>query len=1071
MSLKTKVFTSAVKEYISLPKLDDVQFRSFRWFIEEGIKQVFSEYSPIKDYTGKDLELYFGNYWFDEPKTSEEKARRDFLTFEAPFRVIARLVNKGTGEVKEQEIYLGEMPMMTSKGTFIINGVEKVVISQLIRSSGVYFVESSSRSKKFFGAKILPGRGSWIEFDTDVSGTIGVKIDKKRRIYATSLLRIFGLETDEEILGAFIDKDKNGHIQKTLKTDPAKDLQSAYLEVYKRLRPGEMPVFDNAKSFLDSMFKRTERYDLSDVGRFKINQRLFNEHDRKSFSPEQRLLRKEDLVAVLLEIVRLNSTPGSEPDDIDHLGNRRIRSVGEILRDRLVVGIARMRRTIQDRMSTIDMSVANPAQLIFPKPLIGAVREFLMLSPLSHFTEQTNPLAQLEHKRRISSMGPGGLKKERAGMEVRDVHLSHYGRICPVATPEGANIGLVSHFSSFSRVNNLGFIETPYLKVEDGKVTGEVIWMDAYEEEKFMIAHSAIQRDSKGQILEKEVKVRKGKEILVVASTEVEYIDSSPQQLISIATGLIPFLENTDGNRALMGSNMQRQAVPCVVPQAPLVGTGFEEKAALDSGELIVAEGDGEVVFADASKVVVNYSHPEKVQKVYDLKKFSITNQYTCINQKILVRVGDRIKKGQVLADGESTANGVLALGQNLLVAFMPWGGYNFEDAIIISERVVKNDVFSSVHIHEFICDVRETKLGNEETSPDIPNVSEERLKDLDEEGIVRVGAEVRENDILVGKITPRGEEELSAEEKLLRAIFGEKAKEVKDSSLKLETGRKGRVISVKVFSRDKGDKLPPGVIKRVYVEVAELRKVMVGDKLAGRHGNKGVVSIIVPVEDMPYLADGTPVDVILNPVGVVKRMNLGQILETHLGWAASKLGYRAITPVFSGAREADIKAELKNAGLPESGQTKVFDGRTGEVLGEKITVGSIYLMKLNHLVEDKIHMRSIGPYSLITQQPLGGKARGGGQRFGEMEVWALEGHGAAHTLQEILTIKSDDIFGRAATYESLVKGEPIKKPNIPASFAVLVNELRGIGLGVEIIGEKTLAERKAEEDRDSELS
>ena len=1066
MFTETKVFSSSPKNVLPLPRLDENQFQSFRWFIEHGIKNVFAEYSPIKDYTSKDLELHFGKYWFDEPKTTEEKARRDFLTFEAPWRVVVSLHNKKTGEIKEQEIYLGELPMMTSKGTFIVNGVERVVISQLIRSSGVYFIENTARAKKLFGAKILPGRGSWLEFDTDSAGTIGVRIDRKRRVLATSLLRVFGMETDEEILKAFSDIDKVGYIEKTLKTDPAKDAASAYLEVYKRLRPGEMGVFENAKSFLDAMFKRSERYDLSDVGRFKLSQRLFNIHAIKNYSPQERLLDKKDLVAVLREIIRLNTTPGALSDDIDHLGNRRIRACGEILRDRLIVGMSRMRRTVQDRMSTIDLAISNPAQLIFPKPLISAVKDFLMTSQLSHFTDQINPLSQLEHKRRISSMGPGGLKKERAGLEVRDVHLSHYGRICPVQTPEGQNIGLVSQFASFSRINSLGFIETPYVEVKNGKVTEEIHWMDAYEEEKYLIAYGTIRRNQKGEIEDKEVKVRNGHNILVVKPSDVQYIDASPQQLISIATGLIPFLENTDGNRALMGSNMQRQAVPCVLPQAPLVSTGFEERAAYDSGELLVSEEDGEVILVDSSKIVIKYAGSEKKEKTYELKKFSITNQYTCINQRPIIKRGDRVKKGQVIADGESTANGVLALGQNLNVAFMTWGGYNFEDAVIISERVVKNDIFSSVHIHEFSCDVRETKLGEEQTTPDIPNVSEERLKDLDEEGIVRIGAEVRENDILVGKITPRGEEELSAEEKLLRAIFGEKAKEVKDSSLKLDYGRQGRVIKVKVFSRDKGDKLPPGVIKKVYVEVAELRKIRVGDKVAGRHGNKGVISIIVPVEDMPYLADGTPIDVVLNPVGVVKRMNLGQILETHLGWAASKLGYRAITPVFSGATEKDIKEELKRAGLPESGQTAVYDGKSGEILGEKITVGSIYLMKLNHLVEDKIHMCSTGRYSLITQQPLGGKARGGGQRFGEMEVWALEGYGAAHTLQEILTIKSDDIFGRASTYESLVKGEVIRKPNIPASFAVLVSELKGMALNVLILGEKTLAERRAEEER-----
>ncbi|MEW5805423.1 MAG: DNA-directed RNA polymerase subunit beta [Patescibacteria group bacterium] len=1071
MFAKTKVFSSASKKSLSLPQLDQVQFDSFHWFIEKGIRQVFDEYSPIKDYTGKEFELYWGDYWFDDSKTTETKARRDFLTYEAPWRVMVKLINKQTKETKEQEIYLGELPMMTSKGTFIVNGVEKVVISQLIRSSGVYFVESSLRGgKQTFGAKILPNRGSWLEFDIDAYGTIGVKIDKKRRVAITSLLRIFGLETDEQIKKQFAEVDKSsGFIEKTLKIDSAKSVAEAHLEIYKRLKPGELPVLENAKSFLEAMFQRPERYDLGEVGRFKLNQRLFGDSKPKNYSQAERLLNQQDLVAVVKEMIRLSNTPGAKPDDIDHLGNRRIRAVGELLKERLVVGMGRARRIIQDRISTVDPATINPAQLIVPKPIISAIKEFLMLSQLSHYNEQTNPLSQLEHKRRISSTGPGGLKRERAGLEVRDVHLSHYGRICPIQTPEGANIGLVASYACLSRVNHLGFIETPYIEVKNGKITGKVIWLDAYEEEKYKIAHGAAELNEKGELIKNIVRVRISGGVDAVRKQDVDLIDASAHQLVSIAAGLIPFLENTDGNRALMGSNMQRQAVPCIIPQAPLVGTGFEEKAAYDSGQVIVSQGEGEVIEADAEKIIIKYLKPEKKQIVYQLSKFLKTNQYTCINQRPLVKKGDRVQKGQVIADGESTDKGVLALGQNLLVAFLPWYGYNFEDAIIISERVVKEDLFSSVHIHEFSCDVRETKLGSEMTTPDIPNVAEEKLKDLDEEGVVRIGAEVKENDILVGKITPRGEEELSAEEKLLRAIFGEKAKDVKDSSLRLEHGRRGRVVGVKVFSRDKGDKLQPGVIKRIYIEVAELRKITVGDKLAGRHGNKGVVSIIVPVEDMPYLEDGTPVDIVLNPVGVIKRMNLGQILETHLGWAASRLGYRAVTPVFSGAKEDQIKQELKTAGLPESGQARVFDGRTNEAFGNKITVGYIYIMKLNHLVEDKIHMRSIGPYSLITQQPLGGKARGGGQRFGEMEVWALEGYGAAHTLQEVMTIKSDDIFGRAATYEALVKGEEIKKPNIPASFAVMVSELKGMALGTELIGEKTQAERRAEEAEDEE--
>jgi DNA-directed RNA polymerase subunit beta len=1055
MFVKTKVFTSHPHVTTEIPPLNKIQFDSFRWLVEKGISRVFKEYSPIHDYTAKELELSFANYWLDEPKISETQARHDGLSYEAPLRVKTILVNLKTKEKKEQDIYFGDFPQMTSRGTFVVNGVERTVVSQLTKSAGVYFTLSPFKQRQIFGAQILPARGSWIEFETDPQGVIGVRIDKKRRVPATAFLRIFGLETDEAILKAFQDVDASSqYLAKTLKHDTAQTVADAYLEVYRRLKPGEPPVYDNAKSFLDNMFKKEERYDFGEVGRFKFNQRLYGKMNLASDGSYAKLLSLEDVKAVIRQIIVMNNDPKARPDDIDHLGNRRIKAVGEMLQERLMVGMVRMRRAIQDRMSTCDPLVATPAQLVVTSALLKPVKDFLMNSQLSQFMDQVNPLSQLEHKRTISSMGPGGLKRERAGFEVRDVHISHYGRVCPIQTPEGANIGLVSRFAAYSRLNPFGFIETPYLKVEKGRVTSEIVWLDAYEEEKYRIAHGSTQYDHKGNISEKEVRVRFKGEIQVIQPKEVEYLDISPQQLVSISAGLIPFLENTDPNRALMAANMERQAVPCVLPQAPLVGTGFEERAAKDSGQLLLADRDGEVIKVDASQIVIAYPDSGKHKNhTYRLTTFSRSNQDSCIHQRPLVKVGDKIKRGQMIADGESTTNGVLSLGQNLLVAFLPWYGYNFDDAIIISERVLKEDRFTSVTIKEFICEVRDTKLGPEITTFDIPNVSEERLKDLDEEGIVRIGAEVEANDILVGKITPRGEAELSAEEKLLRAIFGEKAKEVKDTSLRLEHGRKGRVIGIKVFSRDKGDKLSPGVIKRIHVEIAELRKVSAGDKLAGRHGNKGVVSIVVPEEDMPYLSDGTPVDVVLNPLGVVGRMNIGQILETHLGWAAHSLGYRAITPVFAGAKESEIKQELKTAGLPQSGQTAVYDGKTGECLGEKITVGYIYIMKLSHMVEDKIHMRATGPYALITQQPLGGKARMGGQRFGEMEVWALEGYGAAHTLQEMLTIKSDDIFGRTSTMEALIKGEKIKKPNLPASFAVLVSELRALGFKVDLLG------------------
>jgi len=1062
MERPIKIFSSHPKNLLDLPSLIELQLDSYNWMLKHGIREIFDEINPVRDYARKDLELSFLDYWLDEPKISEEKASSDGLTYEAPLRVRARLKNKRTGEIKEQEIYLGEFPLMTPRGTFIVNGVERVVVSQLIRSSGAYFTATRFRGRLLFGAKIIPNRGAWLEFETDADGVIGVKIDRRRKAPVTMLLRIFGLQKDEEIRKAFSDIDSSApkYIETTLKHDPAKSVDMAYIEIYQRLRPGDLATADNAKSLIDGMFKRLDRYDLAEVGRFKLNQRLGL---KTPVSAETRLLSKDDLIAVVREIIRLNRLPDARPDDIDHLGNRRCRAVGELMQNRMRVGLARTARIIQDRMSILDITTLTPAQLINPRPFMASIRDFLMSSQLSQFMDQINPLSELEHKRRVSAMGPGGLTRERAGFEVRDVHSSHYGRICPIQTPEGPNIGLVGHLASYARLNKFGFIETPYIRVKNGKVTGEVQWLDAYEEERHKIAHGGTPYAANGTILEEMVDARFKGEPVTVPAKEIEYIDVAPQQLLSVGASLIPFIEHDDANRALMGSNMQRQAVACVRPQAPLVSTGFEERAAGDSGQVLRAPVDGVIEEVDANRIVIRDTKNKKI--TLTLRRFGRTNQFTCINQKPLVRKGQKVKKNDPIADGPATEGGILALGQNVLVAFLSWRGGNFEDAIIISERLVKDDRFTSIHIEDFVCDVRDTKLGPEETSPDIPNVSEEKLKDLDEEGIVRIGAEVKENDILVGKITPKGEADLTAEERLLRAIFGEKAKEVRDTSLRLEHGKRGRVIGVKIFSRERGDKLEPGVIKRIQVEVAQLRKVTVGDKLAGRHGNKGVISMILPEEDMPRLEDGTPVDIILNPLGVASRMNIGQILETHLGWAARRLGYRAVSPALAGATEDEIKKELVAAGLPASGQVKVYDGRTGELLGDKVTVGEIYMMKLIHLVEDKIHMRSIGPYSLITQQPLGGKAQFGGQGFGEMEVWALEGYGAAYALQEMLTIKSDDVVGRAAAFESIIRGEAIRPPHAPSSFNVLINELKALGLSVELVGEERVEEDLAEED------
>lgn len=1056
--IKKKNFGKA-KIFLPLPDLLAIQKEGWKNFWERDLKELFKEISPIRDYTKKELELWFLDYELGQPNyKSALEAKENNDSFEAPLRVKTRLVNLKTKEIKEQEIFLTDFPIMTERGTFIINGVERVAISQLIRSPGVFFTAQEIEGKNYFGAKIIPNRGAWLEFETELSGAISVKIDRRRKVPATTLLRALGFSSNEEIKELFKDliPGEKDYIEETLKRDPTHNQTEALVEIYQRLRPGDMATPDTAKDLIWNMFFNFERYDLSRVGRWRMRERLpalksktKNPDSFEEITTKDRVLAPEDVVEVIREIIRLNNTPNAKPDQIDHLGNRRVRVFNELLINRLRVGFTRMARIIKDRMSTLDISTVTPLQLINPRPVMTVVKEFFTSSQLAQFMDNENPLSELEHKRRLSATGPGGLTRERAGFEVRDVQPSHYGRICPIQTPEGANIGLITHLSGYARINPYGFIETPYFKVENGRVTSKIQYLNAYEEEKYNIAAAGVSLDEKGNILEKEVEGRIKGEPGMIKREEVDFIDVSPEQALSVATSLIPFLQNDDANRAQMGSNMQRQAVPLLNPEPPLVMTGVEEIVAKNSGYVIFAEEDGEVVEVDGNHITIKTK--DKKTKTYYLKRFLRTNQFTCIDQKPVVRKGEKVKKGQILAEGGGISKGCLALGRNLLVAFLPWRGGNFEDACLISERLVKEDLLTSIYIENFTCDVRETKLGPEITTSDVPNVSEEKLKDLDEEGIVRIGAEVFPNDILVGKISPKGEVELTPEERLLRAIFGEKAKDVKDTSLRMEHGKKGKVIKVKVFSREKGHRLEPGVVKRVEIEVAEIRKIQAGDKLAGRHGNKGVISKILPEEDMPFLEDGTPVDIVLNPLGVVSRMNLGQILETHLGLAAKKLGYYAISPALSGATEKEIKEELKKAGFDESGKVTLYDGRTGLPFPEKVTVGYIYMMKLIHMVEDKVHARSIGPYSLITQQPLGGKAQFGGQRFGEMEVWALEGYGAAHTLQEMLTIKSDDVVGRASTYQMIIKGEKIKEPNIPASFKLLVNELKSLGLSVEV--------------------
>ncbi|HXX40052.1 MAG TPA: DNA-directed RNA polymerase subunit beta [bacterium] len=1100
---RNRVSFAKIHDVLDVPNLVEIQRDSFKWFLREGIREVFEEISPIKDFTGNlelhfavsrrrsrpaqedehgDLPLEFDGYRLEQLKYSVDECRERDYNYSAALKVQVRLVIRETGEVKEQEVFMGDFPLMTEQGTFVINGAERVVVSQLVRSPGVYYSMSPDTNNHLLPtATVIPHRGAWLEFEADVNGVVYVRIDRTRKLPVTILLRAvsqqkdarrgehLSLVTDEEI-AKYYDYDKA--IAATLQKDEAKTPDDALLAIYRRLRPGDPPTIESARTLLTTLFFDPRRYDLGRVGRYKLDKKLgFKPASEDSTQP--RVLQPRDIAEIVRYLISLYNGRG-KPDDIDHLGNRRVRSVGELLQNQFRVGMLRMERVIRERMTIQDVGAITPQVLINIRPVVAAIKEFFGSSQLSQFMDQTNPLAELTHKRRLSALGPGGLSRERAGFEVRDVHTSHYGRMCPIETPEGPNIGLISSLATYARVNPYGFIETPYRKVRDGRVTRSIEYLTADDEERYTIAQANAKVNADGKLIEPRVITRRGSANVLVPPDEVDYMDVSPKQMVSVATALIPFLEHDDANRALMGSNMQRQAVPLLRTEAPLVGTGMEHRAAVDSGAVVIAREAGEVTSVAGDMVVVKPDRGK--ERPYRLVKFQRSNQGTCINQRPIVDVGERVNLGDVIADGPCTDQGEIALGHNILVAFMPWEGYNYEDAILISERLVQKDLFTSIHIEEYEVEARDTKLGPEEITRDIPNVGEEALRDLDERGIVRIGAEVRSGDILVGKVTPKGETELTAEERLLRAIFGEKAREVRDTSLKVPHGEKGKVVAVKVFSREAGDELSPGVNQLVRVYVAQKRKITVGDKMAGRHGNKGVISRILPQEDMPYLPDGTAVDIVLNPLGVPSRMNVGQVLETHLGWAAELIGFHAESPVFDGPREDEIRELLKKAAqteagnrvqVDETGKTRLYDGRTGESFAQKVTVGQIYMMKLLHLVEDKIHARSTGPYSLITQQPLGGKAQFGGQRFGEMEVWALEAYGAANTLQELLTVKSDDVVGRVKTYEAIVKGENIQEPGVPESFKVLVKELQSLCLDVKVLSEdqKEIELKEIEED------
>ncbi|TWP22253.1 DNA-directed RNA polymerase subunit beta [TM7 phylum sp. oral taxon 352] len=1045
-----RVYFTSGDNALPLPNLIAHQKDSWRWFVEEGLSEIFSEINPIDDYTGQKLSLKFGKYYFGEPKNTDQFAKENNLTFEAPLHATVELTNKTTGVVEEQEIYLGEYPWMTERGTFIINGTERVVVSQLIRSAGVFFTAETIAGRNYYGAKIIPGRGAWMEFETASNGAIYVKIDRRRKMPATTLLRALGYPKTSEIKELFADIDTGDvkYIDETLDKDTSRGANEALIEVYRRLRPGDLATVDNARQMIERMFFDFKRFDYSRVGRYKLNQRLGLD---VANTAENRTLQMSDLVAILREVIRLNNT--QEPaDDIDALSNRRVRLVGELIARQFRVGMLRMQRNAMDRMSVADLESVSPSQLINARPIVAAVREFFTSSQLSQLLDEVNPLSELSHKRRLSSTGPGGLTRERAGFEVRDAHPTHYGRICSVETPEGANIGLVLNLATYARVNEYGFIETPYLRVKDGKVTDELVYLDASQEIGEVIADAGEALNEDGTFRDERVNARSNMQPSQVDASQVTFMDAAHRQILGSTAALVPFIEKTRVDRALTGSNMQRQAVPLLCPESATVGTGIEKAVAENSGHLIQASGDGEVVRADADEVHVKYADGVKI---YTLKHFVKNNDDRCYNQKVRVERGDKVKKGDILIEGASIAGGEIALGKNLLVAFMPWGGYNMEDAIIMSRRLVEDDRLTSINIKDYTVEVRETKLGPEIVTRDIPNVSEESLRHLDENGIVQIGSEVKAGDVLVGKITPKGEQELSSEERLLRAIFGEKAKDVRDTSQRMNNAGGGKVVGVKIFSRENGHELKAGVLMQIQIFVAQLRKIGVGDKMAGRFGNKGVVAKVLPVEDMPFLEDGTPVDVVLNPLGVPSRMNLGQIFETHLGMAARALGYRVATPSFNGVPSEKISDELEKAGLARDGKSQLFDGRTGEPFEERTTVGVMHMIKLHHMVSDKIHARSTGPYTMVTQQPLGGKAQNGGQRFGEMEVWALEAYGAAATLQEMLTIKSDDVYGRAKAYESIIKDEPIVGPKLPESFNVLVKELQGLGLRVDLVDDE----------------
>jgi len=1128
VALPERVSFARIPDIRPMPGLIQIQLDSFEWFKREGLRELFEEISPIEDFTGKNLKLEFivPPDPFGKPKYGEDECRDRDTSYSAPLTVKARLTNKETGEIIEKDIFMGDFPLMTKEGTFIINGAERVVVSQLVRSPGVYFTadEDAATGRKLYAAKLIPGRGAWLEFESSNKNLLTVKIDRKRKLPVTTLLRAIGslakeqwhgedldLSSDQGILDAFreVDNDINvRYIQATLDRDPVKREDEALLELYKKMRPGDPATIDNARSLVKNMFFNPRRYDLGSVGRYKLDRKL-----DLSVPQSTRILTQDDIVNIIRRLVSLNNGHGKK-DDIDHLGNRRVRCVGELIQTQFRVGLLRMERVVKERMSIQEPGQATPNALINIRPVVAAMKEFFGGSQLSQFMDQTNALAEIGHKRRLSALGPGGLSRERAGFDVRDVHHSHYGRICPIETPEGPNIGLIGNLATYGQINPYGFVETPYRKVykrikvsdpillgrelrgvygrewEDIKlpngevvfkartrvrvdealatklqqalgegevrirpyVTAEVDYRTADDEENFWIAQANAQLNENSEFAEERVLSRYQGEFVMEVADNMDYMDISPKQTVSIATALIPFLEHDDVNRALMGANMQRQAVPLLRPQSPICGTGVERQVAIDSGQVMIARANGEVVSSTARMIKVVDEEGEVHE--HRLRKFVRSNAGTCINQRPIVRKGDYVTKGQVIADSSSTELGEVALGQNILVAFMSWEGGNYEDAILISEGIVRDDYFTSIHIEKYEIDARDTKLGPEEITRDIPNVGEEGLRNLDERGIIYVGAEVGPQDILVGKITPKGETELTAEEKLLRAIFGEKAREVKDTSLRVPHGERGKIVEVKVFSRENNDELSPGVNQLVRVSIAQKRKIGAGDKMAGRHGNKGVISRVLPIEDMPFLPDGTPVDIILNPLGVPHRMNIGQIMETHLGWAASVLGFKIATPVFDGATEEDIEDYLERAGLPRSGKEQLYDGRTGEPFDHPITVGYTYMLKLAHLVEDKVHARSTGPYSLITQQPLGGKAQFGGQRFGEMEVWALEAYGAANILQEILTVKSDDVVGRVKTYEAIVKGENIMEPGVPESFKVLVKELQSLGINVEVLNE-----------------